>query len=311
MGIKIIRPSSRQEWLAERKNGIGSSEIATIMGVNPWQTPYQLWLNKRGEGEEVKDTAAMRAGRYLEDAVARYFEDDTDCKVDKDTAGDWCAINDARPWEMCSPDRLYTSALDGSTGVLECKTCRKPFDVEALPKNYYCQLQWQLGIMGVERGALAWLASGMDFGCAFVDFDAKFFRVMSDKAAQWWERHVVKGEAPEATTAADIRLIYPTASKTMAIASEEDVAAYHRLLELKEEKKRLEDEQKGLEEKLIFEIGGNEGIAISDKAGGLTPLATYKAQSRTTFDAKKYKEEHPDEYAQYTQTSTYRVLRLK
>lgn len=311
MGIKIIRPSSRQEWLAERKNGIGSSEIATIMGVNPWQTPYQLWLNKRGEGDEVKDTAAMRAGRYLEDAVARYFEDDTACKVDKDTAGDWCAINEDKPWEMCSPDRLYTSALDGKTGVLECKTCRKPFDVESLPKNYYCQLQWQLGIMGVERGALAWLASGMDFGCAFVDFDANFFRVMSDKAAQWWDRHVVKGEAPEATTAADVRLIYPTSTKTMAIAGPDEIAAYHRLLELKEEKKRLEEEQKDLEEKLIVEIGGNEGIAISDNTGGMTPIATYKAQSRTTFDAKKYKEEHPDEYEGYTQTSTYRVLRLK
>lgn len=311
MGIKIIRPSSRQEWLAERKNGIGSSEIATIMGVNPWQTPYQLWLNKRGEGDEVKDTAAMRAGRYLEDAVARYFEDDTACKVDKETAGDWCAINEDKPWEMCSPDRLYTSALDGKTGVLECKTCRKPFDVESLPKNYYCQLQWQLGIMGVERGALAWLASGMDFGCAFIDFDASFFCVMSDKAAQWWDRHVVKGEAPEATTAADVRLIYPTSTKTMAIAGPDEIAAYHRLLELKEEKKRLEEEQKCLEEKLIFEIGGNEGIAISDNTGGMTPIATYKAQSRTTFDAKKYKEEHPDEYEEYTQTSTYRVLRLK
>ncbi len=31
------------EWLEWRKNGIGSSDIATIMGANPYQTPYQLW----------------------------------------------------------------------------------------------------------------------------------------------------------------------------------------------------------------------------------------------------------------------------
>ena len=41
MSNTIIRPKDRNEWLELRKAGIGSSEVATIVGLNPWETPYQ------------------------------------------------------------------------------------------------------------------------------------------------------------------------------------------------------------------------------------------------------------------------------
>lgn len=44
----VIRPKDRAEWLEYRKDGIGSSEVATILGLNPWETPYQLWRRKKG-----------------------------------------------------------------------------------------------------------------------------------------------------------------------------------------------------------------------------------------------------------------------
>ena len=36
--------NSREEWLAARNEGIGASEVASVLGLNPWETPYQLWL---------------------------------------------------------------------------------------------------------------------------------------------------------------------------------------------------------------------------------------------------------------------------
>lgn len=48
MANTIIRPKDREEWLQVRKSGIGSSEVATIVGLNPWETPYQLWRRKVG-----------------------------------------------------------------------------------------------------------------------------------------------------------------------------------------------------------------------------------------------------------------------
>ena len=38
MAFQIIRPADRQGWLAQREKGIGSSEVGTILGVNPWET---------------------------------------------------------------------------------------------------------------------------------------------------------------------------------------------------------------------------------------------------------------------------------
>ena len=48
MSNTVIRPKDRAEWLEYRKDGIGSSEVATILGLNPGETPYQLWRRKKG-----------------------------------------------------------------------------------------------------------------------------------------------------------------------------------------------------------------------------------------------------------------------
>ena len=77
MSYTIIRPKDRNEWLEHRKSGIGSSEVATILGLNPWETPYQLWRRKVGLDEPKTETFAMKAGHYLEDAVAQFWHDDT------------------------------------------------------------------------------------------------------------------------------------------------------------------------------------------------------------------------------------------
>ncbi|OHX19559.1 hypothetical protein BI344_17800 [Chromobacterium sphagni] len=40
---------SREEWLALRNTGIGGSDAGTVLGINPYKTAYQLYLEKRGE----------------------------------------------------------------------------------------------------------------------------------------------------------------------------------------------------------------------------------------------------------------------
>ena len=77
MSNTIIRPATHEEWLEVRKSGIGSSEVATIVGLNPWETPYQLWRRKRGLDAPKPENFAMKAGHYLEDAVSRFWADET------------------------------------------------------------------------------------------------------------------------------------------------------------------------------------------------------------------------------------------
>jgi hypothetical protein len=46
--VEIVRPSSREEWLAGRMATVGASELPTLFGVNRRSTPYQLWAAKSG-----------------------------------------------------------------------------------------------------------------------------------------------------------------------------------------------------------------------------------------------------------------------
>ena len=48
MSYTIIRPKDRNEWLKHRESGIGSSEVGTILGLNPFETPYQLGEERKG-----------------------------------------------------------------------------------------------------------------------------------------------------------------------------------------------------------------------------------------------------------------------
>ena len=59
MSTTIIRPKDREAWLQGRKQGIGSSEVGTILGLNPFETPYQLWRRKRGMDAPVEENEAM------------------------------------------------------------------------------------------------------------------------------------------------------------------------------------------------------------------------------------------------------------
>ena len=63
-------PATREEWLALRRRDVTASQIAALLGVHPYVTPYQLWAEKTGKLIPVQDdNAVLRRGRLLE-AVA-------------------------------------------------------------------------------------------------------------------------------------------------------------------------------------------------------------------------------------------------
>ena len=40
---------ARDDWLQERSKGIGGSDVATVLGLNPYKTPLSLWEEKTGK----------------------------------------------------------------------------------------------------------------------------------------------------------------------------------------------------------------------------------------------------------------------
>lgn len=83
MPVKIVncKEISREEWLEYRRAGIGGSDAAVIVGLNPWRSLSELYADKLGLLPDKEDNEQMRIGRDLEEYVARRFCEATGKKV--------------------------------------------------------------------------------------------------------------------------------------------------------------------------------------------------------------------------------------
>jgi len=297
MSNTIIKPKTREEWLHYRKSGIGSSEVATIVGLNPWETPYQLWRRKRGIDPPQPENFAMKAGHYLEDAVAMFWHDETGQDIIKSSAGDWLIRNNERPFLQVSPDRTYWLAgmahNNTNKGILECKTTQKSVDADDLPKHWFCQLQYQLGVAELQCGSLAWLCSGREFGYKDLAFVPDFYGWLVEEVEKFWKDYIEGGLEPSAVSVQDVLLKYNRHidGKSLEV-SDEIFEAYKDLKDLKKQIASMEERKDELENRLKMVFNDAESITY-----GGDVLATWKAPKPSAkFDAALLKEKHPDIY---------------
>lgn len=236
MSNTVIRPKDRAEWLKVRESGIGSSEVATIIGLNPWETPYQLWRRKIGLDAPKQESFAMKAGHYLEDAVAQFWHDETGRDIIKRSAIDWIIRDNERPFLQVSLDRTFwlgESRSPNDKGILECKTTQMSIDADDIPKHWFCQVQYQLGVAGLSFGSLAWLCSGREFGYKDISLDPEFFGWLISEVERFWVDNIQGRQEPAATNVSDVLLKYNRHTDGKIIETTEEVFdAYKSLKEV-------------------------------------------------------------------------------
>ena len=294
--VTIIRPQNHEEWLDIRKSGIGSSEVATIVGLNPWETPYQLWRRKVGIDEPKQENTAMRNGHHLEDAVSRMWHDATGREIIKRSAIDWIIRDNDRPYLQVSPDRTYwlgDSRSPEEKGILEIKTTRMKVDANDLPKYWFCQIQYQLGVAGYKEGSLAWLSGGQGFDFGYVDLKLvpEFYEFLIESVSKFWTDNIIARQEPEAVNAADVMLRFNRHTDRKIIeCSDEVFEAYQNLKDVKKEISALTERKEALENTLKMAFGDAEALSY----GGDT-IATWKAPKPSLkFDQKKFVAENKD-----------------
>jgi putative phage-type endonuclease len=308
----ILRNESREAWLKARNKGLGGTDIASILGVNKYKSPYQVWEDKTGRGQKFEGNKMTRRGQYMEDAVANYFEDATGMKIIKASESAEICIHPTYSYLIGSTDRRYFNP-DGSKGVLECKTTMSSFeaDISSLPQSWFVQLQWYLGLTGYKRGAIAWgeLGYSSDFKHVIVDFNPDFFNYIVGEGVRFWNEYVTTDTPPPATTSADVERIYSIhAPNKFITASDEFFQTYSELKELKGKAKDLEADICAREEALKLVLGDAEGARYGDDI-----LVTWKAaKGSIKFDDKALKAADPETWARYIkETSGSRRFLLK
>lgn len=148
------------EWQNKRKEGIGGSDVAAILGMSAWKTPLKLYQLKVGEIEDEPAGEAADRGTKMEPEIVRLFTERTGLEVGP---GDEFLRHPRWPEVpiQANTDGTILQPDGKPPGILECKTAGEMtqsalnFENGRLPTAYALQVQAYLAVTGYRWGALA------------------------------------------------------------------------------------------------------------------------------------------------------------
>lgn len=296
---------SREEWLEHRRNSIGGSDAAAIIGLNAWSSPYRVWADKTGRLPDTPDNEAMRQGRDLEDYVAQRWSEATGKKVRRANV---ILQNPTHPYAHANVDRLVV----GEDAGLECKTTSalslKRFKDGEYPASYYVQCMHYMAVTGAKRWYLAVLVLNKEFYTFTIERDEEEIASLLAQEADFWT-HVAEDAPPpvdgaDATTDA-IQTIYAesTGGQVELFGRDALLQEYYTQKDLKDAASAKMEE---IKQTIMLDLGDNEtGFCGSHKV-------TWKPQSRRTFDAKSFAADHPEmDLEDYYNTTTFRKFDIR
>lgn len=286
---------TKEQWLKERKRGIGASEVAAVLGISRWKTPLQLYEEKvSADVIQEPENAAMHFGLKLEDVIADEFAEQTGMKVRRDNK---IRIHPLFDFLFCSLDRTIVTLDDRGPGVLEIKTASgwyaRTWDTE-VPVEYFAQIQHQLAVTGYQWGQFAVLVDGRDYKSFEVRRDEEYITEQTEALVKWWNGHVVPRIPPPATVVDFDGM--SSLPESIVEASAEIRARYDQLVDVRSKIARL-DAEKELHEGAIKEFMGTRELLSTNGQ----PLCTWKTSKPfVSIDSKRLKKELPDVAAKYS-----------
>ena len=314
--------------LNERKKGIGGSDAGTAVGVNPYKSPYQLYLEKIGDliPEDISNKPAVKRGVRLEPEIMKWVKEDLNITLRKDNT---THISEEYPHLFCHND----GTVVGSHRIAEIKA---PSDfmrdkwgepgTDAVPPYYLAQ--------GVHALAIQPEMEGVDY-FAYFDPDILHFKLERKqslidaylaKVNRFWG-HVVDRIPPPPQDENDLIHKYFKKNGKYKSATPDIEKRIANLIRIKADKKALDLEEK--EEKFQIKdyiehydgIDSNLGkltlsrveLKAFDEKGLVKSNPNIYKEFCTEFDEKGFKAKYPDEYADhcYSKNSTRLILPKK
>lgn len=322
--ITKIKTNSREEWLAERKKSLGGSDMGAVLGMNSYTSPMAVWMDKTGRLPEKEQTEWMRLGTDLEDYVAQRFCEASGLKVVKDNTT-W--RNSKYPHLHMNPDRRVVGQKAGFEAKIVSQLNEKKYRGGEFPDSYYAQVvtylcvsefdRWYLGALILGEGIRIYQMTRIpndtkpDWCVASVYVDDEELKALGDTAENFWG-YVEKDTPPPVDghpqTGNALFTLYPNSTDT-AIgigAFEKELDNYFRL---KAQQKELSETIDGIENRIKAHLGECE------RGEGEKYKVSWKTQTRSTFDSKRFIADHPEvdvsKYYKTTNTRPFRVTEKK
>ncbi|MGN1098158.1 MAG: YqaJ viral recombinase family protein [Clostridia bacterium] len=300
--IKDLAP---EQWRELRRESLGGSDAAVIVGLNPWKSKIELYCDKKGMLEEVEETEAIRLGNDLEEYVAKRFSEATGKQVRRS----------GYMWQH--PKHSFITAnidreIVGENAFLECKTTspfnKSDFNGGEVPLNYYVQCMHYLAVTGCERAYLAVLVFSKGFYWYTIERNEEEIKSLMRAECDFWEKHISADIPPVADGSEGsmeaLSRIYPDRTDMAADIEDygEDVRRY---LDINKLERKLAGEKD--------EIKGRLASALGECLRGEceNAVVSYTPQTKTSVDTRRLKAEYPEIYSAVSKTTAYNVLRIK
>lgn len=208
----------RELWLDVRKQGIGSSDAAAAVGLNPYKSQLELWLEKTGRDGNLPridphdEESPTYWGNILEPIVAAHYTKRTGHRVRRINA----VLQHPDPdkhWMLANIDREIIGVPD--VQILECKTAGingAKLWREGVPEYVQLQVMHQLAVTGKPAADVAVLLGGQTLEIHRIERDEKVIARLIELERRFW--HYVETESPppvDGSESADtaLRALYP------------------------------------------------------------------------------------------------------
>src|SRR5438105_4315280 len=196
----MINKKEKQDWLAERRKGIGGSDVAPILGLSPWRKPIDVWLEKKGLVDELPSPNRefiMQLGLDLEPVIARLYERQTGKHLTLPFPMHW--VHKQQPVLMASPDRFVEGESTGVELKSESAYSDKFGDpgTDEVPPYYLLQVAHYMAVLDYESWDVAVLHAGSRFATYTVRRDRELEAAVTEQLLAWWEKYIIKDTPPD------------------------------------------------------------------------------------------------------------------
>lgn len=306
--ITKVSTENREEWKKLRSKYIGGSDAAAVVGLNPFVSPYALWAEKTGKIPPFEGNLATEVGAYLEEFIAKKFEQETGKKVRRVNQS---FFNSDYPFAIANIDR----EIVGEDAGLEIKHTSelnlKKFKGGEYPANYYAQCVWYMAVTGKKRWYLAVLIGNKEFRWFTIERDEAEIAALMGAGRDFWE--LVKNNTPpaidgtQATTNA-IKAIYADNNENTVdlFGYASDIDRYFAISKQISELETMREECMNKVKAFMQDAGSGECDRFR---------VSWKSQTRRTFDAKRFAKENPkidlSGYYKETNARVFRVSEIK
>lgn len=297
---------SHEQWLDLRRNSIGGSEIAAVVGMSRYRAPLAVWAEKTGVIKKaVEDNEKMLWGRILEGPVKKHFSDVTGYKTIEIPH---ILASYQYPFLTCNLDGICIDD-QGQTCVLEIKTASYATEWEngSIPVEYLLQVQHYLYITGLQSAYIAVLIAGSDFRYQRIERNDNIINAIESRAIEFWINNVQKN-LPPTPSAADNDLmtkLFPKANPSTVTLDESFDTMLAEIEDIKKLQKELKEKQDEIEAKIKMALGENEVGLIGEWQ------VSWKQTNRTLFDSKKAQTMLSEaQIIECTTSSSSRTLRI-